>query len=302
MKTQLDCIPCFIRQALDAARHAGADETVQKMVLRRVCRWASEMDMAMTPPEMGQWIHRLVRERTGNADPYAQCKSDFNSMALKLLPELRHHISRSPDPFAAAVRLAIAGNAIDMGAYSGLDSSSLHQILTNALTSPVAGALEFLRAATAGAKTILYIADNAGEIVLDRLLIEQLGPPRVTVIVRGHPILNDATAADATAAGIDRLVEVIGNGSDAPGTLLPRCTPQVRHHFARADVVLAKGQGNYETLNEVMRPNVFFLLMAKCPVIAELLGCERNSLIVAQRHPPTAAPEPCLPAVPTTGG
>ncbi len=291
MKTQLDCIPCFIRQALEAARHAGADATVQKRVLRRVCRWASEMDMAMTPPEMGQWIHRLIRERTGNSDPYARCKSEFNRAALELLPELRRQIAVSSDPFATAVRLAIAGNAIDMGAYNGLDSSSLHQILTRALASPVTGALDMLRAATATANSILYIADNAGEIVLDRLLIEQLGPSRVAVIVRGHPILNDATTADATAAGLGGLVEVMDNGSDAPGTLLPRCTPQVRHRFARADVVLAKGQGNYETLSEAMRPNVFFLLMAKCPVISDLLGCERNSLIVAQTHPSTTVPE-----------
>lgn len=296
MKTQLDCIPCFVRQALEAARHAGADETVQKMVLRRVCRWVSEMDMTMTPPETGQWIHRLVRERTGNTDPYADCKSNFNRAVMELLPELRQRILLSPDPFATAVALAIAGNAIDMGAYSGLDSSNLRQTLVRAIASPIRGELEALRSTTATAKAILYIADNAGEIVLDRLLIEQLGPQRITVVVRGSAVLNDATRADATAAGLDELVEVIDNGSDAPGTLLSDCTTEMRQRFAHADIVLAKGQGNYETLSSVERPNVFFLLMAKCPVIADLLGCERNSLIVARIKQPdastVAAPHP----------
>ncbi|MGC8624339.1 MAG: damage-control phosphatase ARMT1 family protein [Phycisphaerae bacterium] len=291
MKTQLDCIPCFIRQALEAARHAEADETIQKMVLRRVCRWVSDMDMAMTPPMMGQRMHRLVRELTGNTDPYAECKSNFNRGVLELLPELRQEIASSPDPFATAVRLAIAGNAIDMGANSQLDNGNLRPTLVRAMASPVIGALEALRAAIRTANKILYIADNAGEIVLDRLLIEQIGAPRITVVVRGQAVLNDATLADATAAGLNDLVEIIDNGSDAPGTLLSDCTAEMQHRFAHADVVLAKGQGNYETLSAVTRPNVFFLLMAKCPVIAEHIGCERNSLIVAPAQAPRTAPK-----------
>ncbi len=291
MKTQLDCIPCFVRQALEAARQAEADETTQKMVLLRVCRWVSDMDMDMSPPLMGQRIHRLVRELTGNTDPYAECKSKFNHAVLELLPELRQEIASSPDPLSTAVRLAIAGNAIDMGAYSGLDNNNLRPILTRAMASPVVGVLESLRKAIRHANTILYLADNAGEIVLDRLLIEQLRPERVTVVVRGQPVLNDATLVDVTAAGLNDMVEVIDNGSDAPGTLLSDGATDMRQRLAHADVVLAKGQGNYETLSDETRPNLFFLLMAKCPVIAGHIGCERNNLIVAQRQPSITAPE-----------
>ncbi len=291
MKTQLDCIPCFVRQALEAVRQAEADETTQKMVLLRVCRWVSDMDMDMSPPLMGQRIHRLVRELTGNTDPYAECKSKFNHAVLELLPELRQEIASSPDPLSTAVRLAIAGNAIDMGAYSGLDNNNLRPILTRAMASPVVGVLESLRKAIRHANTILYLADNAGEIVLDRLLIEQLRPERVTVVVRGQPVLNDATLVDVTAAGLNDMVEVIDNGSDAPGTLLSYGAADMRQRLAHADVVLAKGQGNYETLSDETRPNLFFLLMAKCPVIAGHIGCERNSLIVAQRQPSITAPE-----------
>jgi uncharacterized protein with ATP-grasp and redox domains len=285
MNTQLDCIPCFIRQALEAARHAGGDEGVQEEVLRSVCRWVSDVDMTLTPPAMGQRIHRLVRKLTGNPDPYAKAKSSFNRAVLELLPDLRQQITSSPDSFATAVRLAIAGNAIDLGAYNGLDGRHLHEHLAHALDCPLSGSLEALRQATRTAPTVLYIADNAGEIVLDRLLIEQLLPKRVTVVVRGQPILNDATRADAMVAGLGDLGEVIDNGSDAPGTLMSECSSELRHRFEHADVVIAKGQGNCETLSAVTRHNMFFLLMAKCPVIAQHLGCERNSLIVAQAVP-----------------
>ena len=291
MKTQLDCIPCFIRQALEAVRHAEANEATQALVLRSVCRWAGDMDMTMTPPVMGQRIHRLVRQLTGNPDPYAKQKLQFNQAALELLPELRQQIAQAADPFGTAVRIAIAGNAIDSGAYNGLDGRNLRAHIAHAIACPLAGSLEPLRHIVRTANNILYIADNAGEIVLDRLLIEQLGPPRITVVVRGQAVLNDATLVDAVAAGLNGLVEVMDNGSDAPGTLLSDGTAEIQHRFAQADVVLAKGQGNYETLSAITRPNVFFLLMAKCPVIAGHIGCERNSLIVAQPQPPAAVPE-----------
>lgn len=282
MNTQLNCIPCFIRQALEAARHAGGDDAVQQEVLRSVCRWVSEMDMTMTPPAMGQRIHRLVRTLTGNTDPYANQKVQFNEAALGLLPDLRQQVTQATDPFATAVRLAIAGNALDSGAYNGLDGRNLRAHLAHAMSCPLSGSLEVLRQIASTASTVLYLADNAGEIVLDRLLIEQLLPQRVTVVVRGQSVLNDATRADATVAGLDGLVEVIDNGSDAPGTLLSDCSPELRHRFEHVDVVIAKGQGNYETLSQVTRRNVFFLLMAKCPMIAQHLGCVSNSLVVAQ--------------------
>jgi uncharacterized protein with ATP-grasp and redox domains len=282
MNTQLECIPCFIRQALEASQYAGGDDTVQKTVLRAACRWSSEADLTTTPPAMGQRIHRLVRELTGNQDPYAGPKSNFNRAVLELLPNLRQWVATSPDPFATAVRLAIAGNAIDLGAYDGLDGRNLRKHLVFALECSLLGSAETLQQAARAAANILYIADNAGEIVLDRLLIEQLESPKITVVVRGYPVLNDATRADATAAGLDNLVEVIDNGSDAPGTVLADCSTELRHRFDRADMVIVKGQGNYETLSHVQRPNVFFLLMAKCPVVARHLGCEQNSFVLAQ--------------------
>jgi uncharacterized protein with ATP-grasp and redox domains len=131
------------------------------------------------------------------------------------------------------------------------------------------GDIEAFRKRAASAADILYLADNAGEIVLDRLLIESLGPERVTVAVRGHPVINDATLEDARTAGLTDLVTVLANGSATPGTVLDGCSDEFRQRFERADLVISKGQGNYETLNEVAR-DIFFLFKVKCPVVAKM--------------------------------
>ena len=124
-----------------------------------------------------------------------------------------------------------------------------------------------------------FLKDNAGEIVFDRLLIERLPPGKVTVAVRGFPVINDATLADAEGAGIHEVAEVIENGSDAPGTILDDCSESFRDRFDKADLVIAKGQGNYETLSEVDK-DIYFLLKAKCPVIARDIGCQEGAMIL----------------------
>jgi len=178
-----------------------------------------------------------------------------------------------------AVRLAIAGNVIDLGVKSNLNESQIHEAIETCLTEPLEGDLKQFAAAITGATRILYLTDNAGEIVLDRLLIEQLPREKVTVAVRGTPVINDATRTDAETAGITGLVPVIDNGSDAPGTILEDCSGVFRRHFAEADLIIAKGQGNYETLREVPRP-LYFLLRVKCPVLAQDLGCPVGRLVL----------------------
>jgi len=135
------------------------------------------------------------------------------------------------------------------------------------------------RDAVRRAENILYLADNAGEIVLDRLLIGQLPVERVTVVVKGEPVINDATMDDAIIAGLPKIVEVIDNGSDAPGTILETCSQAFRNRFENTDLIIAKGQGNYETLSDANK-NIFFILKAKCPIIARDLGCEIGEMIL----------------------
>jgi uncharacterized protein with ATP-grasp and redox domains len=279
MKTYFDCIPCFIRQALDAVRMVTDDEVIQQQVLREVLAVVSNMDLAQSPPLMGQYIHRRIREFTGVADPYHKVKDRFNHLAKELYPQLKARVEVSAEPLDTAVRLAIAGNIIDCGVNGNLEASAITQSIDHALTEPLEGSLAELSTAIGQAESILYLADNAGETFFDRLLIEQMPLEKVTVVVKAFPILNDATISDAQATGLMDLVEVIDNGSDGPGTILEDCSETFRARFERADLIVAKGQGNYETLSGVEK-DIFFVLKAKCPVIAKHLGCEAGSLIL----------------------
>lgn len=271
MRSSLDCIPCFARQTLEAARFVCDDPAVHERVIRDVLRYASDMDLAQSPPAVAQRIHRQLRALTGIADPYRELKHRFNRMALAMLEELTAQVRMAADPLTTALRLAIAGNVIDVGVDGSITEHKVRHSIQNAMNEPFWGDTRTFAGALADAGSILYLADNAGEIVFDRLLIEQLPPGRVTMTVRGAAILNDATMADAQAAGLTDLLEVIDNGSDAPGTILDDCSESFQRRFAEADLVIAKGQGNYETLGEV-DANLWFLFKAKCPVIAERVG------------------------------
>jgi len=268
MNTCLDCLPCIFRQTLDAVRRVSDDTAFHEQVVRQVAEWIRVADLSESPPVMAQRLHRYLRNLTGIDDPYAEAKAHDNVLALSLLPELRKCLAISDDPFTLAVRLAIAGNLIDLGPKSDLTADEVITSIRHVEQERFSGDVAALRRRADNARTILYLADNAGEIVLDRLLIEALGSERVTVAVRGAPVINDATLADAQTAGLHEMVEVISNGSDVPGTLLAECSPEFRKYFDQADLVISKGQGNFETLSEASR-DICFLFKVKCPVIAE---------------------------------
>jgi uncharacterized protein with ATP-grasp and redox domains len=283
MRIFLECIPCFVRQALEASRLATDDEQIHEKVVREVLRLAVDLDMSDSPPVIGQQIHQLIRKLVGQNDPYHEIKRWFNNLALKLYPELRKQILSSDHQLETAIRLAIAGNIIDFGVNGSINESDLNKTISESLAAHFdTGQLQSFQNAIEKAEEILYLADNAGEIVFDRLLIEQLPYEKVTVVVKGKPVINDATMEDAVAAGLPRILEVIDNGSDGPGTILKTCSQTFRERFKDADLIIAKGQGNYETLSEVDK-NIFFILKAKCPVIARDLGCEVGRMILRKR-------------------
>jgi len=280
MRIYLDCIPCFIRQALDAARLVTDDEKIHEQVVREVLSLAADLDMSQSPPVIGQQIHRLIRNLVGQDDPYHKIKRRFNNLALKLYPELRKQILGSDDRLETAIRLAIAGNIIDFGVNASVNESDLNKAISDSLAADFdSRQMQSFQDAIEQAEEILYLADNAGEIVFDRLLIEQLPYEKVTVVVKGMPVINDATMEDAVVAGLPRIIEVIDNGSDGPGTILESCSSAFRSRFSIADLAIAKGQGNYETLSDVNK-DIFFVLKAKCPVIARDLGCEVGEMIL----------------------
>jgi len=270
---------------------ATDDEAIHQQVLREVLLAASEMDRRETPPAMSQRMHRLIRRLSGVADPYEAIKAHYTEMALAMYPDLKARVEQSADPLAAAVRLAIAGNVIDFGPPGELDEGEVRTAVAEALEAPLVGDLSAFAAAVEAARDILYLADNAGEIVFDRLLLDRLPTEKVAVVVKGAAVINDATLADAEAAGLTGPVEVIDNGSDAPGTILADCSDAFRRRFDRADLIIAKGQGNYETLSEVDKA-IFFILKAKCRVIARDLGCEVGAPVLrASAHRRQADPQ-----------
>ena len=287
MRTYLDCIPCFTRQTLDVVRTVTDDPDVHRRVIKQVLSRIAEMDLSQSPPTMAQYIHRAIREATGNPDPYREIKEAFNRLALSLYPSLKARVEASDDPLATAVSLAIAGNLIDFGARRSLSEDEFLREIEAAVRKTITGeTLEVLRERIPSAADILYLGDNAGEIVLDRLLVEALPLERTTFVVKGGPVINDATREDAERAGLTQIVEVIDNGSDAPGTLLEDCSAAFRDRILNADLIIAKGQGNYETLDEMDLP-IFYLLKVKCPVVARDVGCPVGTplLVYADRTP-----------------
>ena len=257
-----------MRQALDAARVVSSDSDVHEKILREVLVWASEMDMSKPSPVLAQLIHRRLNQLTGVEDPYRAAKDAQNQMAMDMMPKLKALVDASADPLALSVRLAIAGNIIDLGVKGSVGKPDLHASIEKALSGEFDGDVEDFKAVVETAESILYLADNAGEIVFDRLLIEHLPLDKVTLAVRGRPVINDVTMVDAVSTGLTELVTVIDNGSDAPGTVLDDCNRAFRDKFESADLIISKGQGNFETLSDISA-NVYFLFQVKCPLVAE---------------------------------
>lgn len=278
MKTYLDCYPCFLRQALDAARRAGADDTQQRAALDRVLEVLRRIEPTATPPEIGDQVHRTVRQVAGDGDPYREAKEVSTCQALALYPRMTELVREADDPLDVAVRLSIAGNIMDAARSQECD---LWRTVERVLAQPFAidDRTAFLES-LARADEVLYLADNAGETVFDRVLIEACDAP-VVYAVKGGPTLNDATWEDALAAGVDQVAEIVSTGSDAPGTILDRCSEEFRKLYEEAELIIAKGQANYETLSEE-GPGVFFLLQTKCPIIARDVGVPVGSIVLKQ--------------------
>jgi len=252
---------------MEASGFAIRDGAQRERVVRLLVAKIAKMDFSQPPPVAAQKIHRILRREAACDDPYRPAKRRFNALALELLPAFQRKIARSRDPFGDAVRLAIAGNVIDLGVKGDLSESEAFDTVRRAFDVPMEGDIDEFRNAVASSGKILYLADNAGEIVFDVPLIRALPTGRVTVAVRGGPVINDATVEDAVAAGIPDIAPVIDNGSDAPGTVLGDCGAAFRRAYDEADLVISKGQGNYETLCDEDK-NAYFLFKVKCPVVA----------------------------------
>jgi len=288
MESTLDCVTCMLEQALRAARAAGATEEAQQAVLRTVMRDLAQADWGGTPIDIAMPVHRAVRRLLEVDDPFAAQKRRATEQALAALPRLRRALGLSDDPLHLSLRISAAGNIIDLGA---LEQYDLDAALERALKAPFAiDDYATLRRQLEGAHSLLLFADNAGEIAFDRLLLETVLTMRemdLTVCVKSGPFINDATRQDALAAGLDRIGVVsmleVSNGDDAAAPAYG--SAEVKRWIDQHDVVIAKGQANYEALSD--QPGTYFLLMAKCPRVAESLQVGTGDLVLKRNAPPT---------------
>ncbi len=277
LEVTFDCIPCAIGSVITLFNRGFIPEDQQEKAIRTLLKYLSTANFNQSPPALGQEMHRIIRKILNNPDPYQKIKKEFNSLMLKNYPDLKTQVTKAADPFLLALRLAIAGNIIDFGPNH---SFNVHNTLQQAKSVKLAvDHSQQLKAAIKNASTLLYLADNAGEIVMDRLFLETIDHPNVYFAVRGAPIINDVTIADAQQTGIDKIATVISNGDDAPGTILKNVSPQLREIFNRADLIISKGQGNYEGLSGCHK-NIYFLLMAKCEHVANHIGVRKGDFLV----------------------
>jgi len=292
MKTYLECIPCFFKQALEAAKLSGVDKNIQKEIMDEVSRLMPTFSLSASPPEMAKEIHALVREISDAKDPYKQIKKNSNLLALKIYPKLKQEIKTSEDRLLTAVYFSIMGNIIDYGAKNSFNvRREIDQLFkgnysfVNLHRSAHFNYHQF-REALNEVEEIVYLADNAGEVVFDRLLIEELvenNHKKVIYVVKEHPIINDALAEDAFFCGMNDIATIISNGTAAPGTLLDYCSEEFTELYGKAKLIISKGQANYETLSEENK-SLFFLLRAKCPVIAKDIDCGIGDMVLLAKR------------------
>ena len=279
MRTELECLPCFFRQISRTLSYAGVNGDRGRDITRRAGSIIENVSFDQAPARVSTLLHRLIRAESGT-DPYGQVKETYNRIALEMLPEIRR-MAHGSDRLAGSVRAAIAGNVIDFGIY---DSVDLDRALRDSFALPLAETdyADFSQAVQ-NAKLVLYLCDNAGEIVFDLVLIETLRDMGKEVIaaVKGVPVINDATLDDARSTGLHRYAsEVIDNGNDGIGTLLELCSERFLYEYRTADLIISKGQANYETLVQERDGRTYFLFMVKCPVVANSVKRKNGDIVL----------------------
>ena len=276
MKTYLKCIPCFVKQALRAGEMATDDEHQIKALMDRIGCRIQDISLNHTPPEMGLIIYDEIHKITGIDDPYKKEKQAHINEAKRLYPMLKQQLLKADDRLLMAIRIAIAGNVMDLGMDKTFHvEKDLEHILQQEFA--ICDYMEF-KETLANAGSILYLGDNSGESVFDKILIETM-KKTVTYVVRDKPIINDVTRKEAIDSGLDEVAEIISSGSPAPATILKLCNKDFLDRYNKADMIISKGQGNYEGLSETDKP-VFFLLKAKCPVIAKDIGVKEDDIVL----------------------
>jgi len=277
MRLQLDCLPCILRQVLEISRKATSKQEVQEKIMKEAIEILRNFKNYKTPPELAKEVHGLVKLYTGNPDPYKEIKKQSIKKAKGLYNFLKEFLNQQKDKLYWALKISAIGNVLDYGVYSQVE---LEKDIEKELKKDFALCnLKDFKELLERAKKILIIGDNAGETVFDKILLEELKINEKFYAVRGAPIINDATLEDAYDSGLHECSYIISTGCSLPGIDFKECTQEFLEIFNKADVIISKGQGNYESLSEVKKDNLFFLLKIKCPVIAGHIGIDINNYV-----------------------
>lgn len=285
MKFEVSCYACFIRQAEQVSRISGCSPDKQREVVLAVMDVLKTAETDCTPPDLAMKIYPEISGVIDNPDPYFELKQESNKQAIEVMPLVRERVKNSADPLMAAVRFTIAGNIIDYGASHTFDLDGvMQQCQTIPLAVDHSEKMRRVFATLGKGSKILYLHDNCGEIVYDRLLLDRLADlgADITMVVRGSAIINDATLEDAETVGLHEYGRVISNGAACPGTPLNDCSAELLELFEQADLIISKGQGNFESLSENTYAKTLFLLTVKCQTVgrhfAELTGVSEDLL------------------------
>ncbi|MBN2407474.1 MAG: DUF89 family protein [Elusimicrobia bacterium] len=286
MRTYLECYPCFMKQAIKCTEFLSAEPVKRKEILDATMDILISLGYDNTPPGIARAVYRKINSITGIGDPFRETRKHDNRQMLEVYSDIKHEIRNSEDALYKACKLAAGGNMIDSGAGTRKEDHTHEDIRSILETVPAIDDFNELENDLEKTRRLLYLGDNSGEIVMDRLFIETIKDryPGIEVYfaVRGGPVINDVLREDAVDVGLDRIATIISNGDTAPGTDLKYCSDEFRELFGSADTVISKGQGNYETLNDVKRKNLYFLFMIKCPVVAGHTGTDVGKMLISK--------------------
>lgn len=271
MKVSVICIPCFIRQLCEVVEVAVRDKGLQLQLMKATLERLSHLPLnELKPPQVAKHLHAFIKERAGISDPYMDIKRKSNELARAVTRDLEKYVKNSKDPFETSLRLAIAGNIIDYGQAGRVNNYVVGESIRESLNAKLDQRLiRELYNDLKRADHILYLADNAGEIYFDKLFIKRIPNNSIVFAVRGRPIINDATMQDAVEAGINQICRIIDTGDGTPGITLKDCSTDFVDAFLGADIIISKGQGNFETLSDVADKKIYFLFKIKCMPVAE---------------------------------
>ncbi len=282
MKVHAECYQCFIAQAIRSTKLHRPDRNSLLKSVRSVVDVLQDIDVDVPPPLISEDVYGTIRSTLRIDDPYREIKKKYNDIALSYQDFMEGEIEKSSEPLLFAVRLALAGNIIDFGSQIG--SFDLETVIEETIHNPLdLTDFSFFENEIVRSKKVVLLADNAGEIVFDKILlktIKKLYPEiELFVIVRGGPIINDVTDIDARYVGVDEVAEIVDSGQIIPGFWPLTASEEAKRIFYEADIVISKGQGNFETLSEIEDKRVYFLFLVKCNVVANYLGTKKLSKI-----------------------